>query len=130
MKKTLFIFMALLFVGSKAMHAQGLDCKPLRNGTFKIVQYRKTTIIKRYGSSQLEYADNSTVPNASYIVKWKNGCTYTLTPTRAMLKQHPEVKKNMVLTVETFLKNTDSYTQVVSSNYSRAKTNVNVYKIK
>jgi hypothetical protein len=144
MKKTLFTFMALLFVISEAVHAQSkntvvpklkgagpeiVDCKPVREGTFKTTINGKVTIMKRTATTELDYLDGSTVP-VTYTVKWKVDCSYTLTPTQETLKLHPEIKKNAVFTVETFLQNTHSYTQVLSANYTKAKTNIEVYKIK
>jgi len=144
MKKTLFTFMALLFVISGAVHAQTkktvipklkgpdpmvLDCKPLRTGTFKSIVQGKTTIMERTATTETDYLDGGVIA-AIYNIKWINDCTYTLTPTEQTIKLHPEIKKGAVFTVETAMKNTNSYTQVVSVNYSKAKTNVEVYKIK
>jgi hypothetical protein len=144
MKKTLFAFMALLFVMGEAAHAQSkkmvipklkgpepivLDCKPLKQGTFKTTLDGKVTIMKREGNIETDYLDGSKVP-AVYTIKWKNDCTLVLTPTPETYKTHPEIRKGAVFTMETFMKNTSSYTQVVSANYTAAKYNIEVYKIK
>ena len=144
MKKTIFAFVALLFVMAGAAHAQSkkmvipklkrpdpivLDCKPLKQGTFKMTMDGKVTIMKREGNIETDYLDGSKNP-AIYKIKWKNDCTFVLTPTAETYKTHPEIRKGAVFTIETFMKNTSSYTQVVSANYTTAKYNIEVYKIK
>ncbi|MDB5009518.1 MAG: hypothetical protein JWQ06_307 [Mucilaginibacter sp.] len=142
MKNIFFTLITLLFFISHTVYAQSktgypklkgpeptpLNCKQYRDGTFKIT-LKKTTIIKRSGATESDYPQGSTIPIV-YKVKWKNDCTYTLTPTRETLKKHPYIKKNTVLTVEIVQQNTNSFTQVVSANYTKAKTNCEVYKIK
>jgi hypothetical protein len=144
MKKALFTFMALLFVIATAVHAQtkktivpklkgpepeALDCKTLRTGTFKSIIQGKTTIMERTATTETDYLDGNVV-SAIYAVKWLNDCTYTLTPTEQTIKLHPEIKKGTIFTVEIVLKNTNSYTTIVSANYTKAKNNVEVYKVK
>jgi hypothetical protein len=144
MKKTVFAFMALLFVVAEAAHAQSnkgvipnmkapappvLDCRPLRTGTFKTTIKGKTTVMERTATTESDYLDGAVVP-VIYKIKWTGDCSYTLTPTPQTLKLHPEIRKDAVFTVETYLKNTYSYTQVLSANYSKAKTNIEVYKVK
>jgi len=143
MKKTLFTFMALLFVMSEAAHSQSkkaapkligpqpsvLDCKKYHDGTFKTTANGQTTTMKRNGSVETDYIQGSNVP-ITYMVKWKNDCTYTLTPTPETLKQHPEIKKNTVLTMEIAVQNTNSFTEIVSPNYSKGKINIEVYPVK
>jgi len=143
MKKTLFTFMALLFVLSEAVQAQTktmaipklkgpepevLDCKKLRTGKFRSLIDGKTTIMERTPTTETDYLDGNVV-SAIYTVKWLNDCTYTLTPTEQTVKLHPEIRKGAVFTVEIVLKNTNSYTTVVSANYTKVKNNIEVYKI-
>ncbi len=144
MKKTLLIFTVLLFIMFKAGFAQTkkaivpklkgpepvvLDCKTLRTGTFKSIIQGKTTIMERTATTETDYLDGNVV-SAIYAVKWLNDCTYTLTPTEQTIKLHPEMKKGSIFTVEIVLKNTNSYTTIVSANYAKAKNNVEVYKVK
>lgn len=129
MKKTSFIFLVFVLMLSTAVYAQTLNCKQYRNGTFKVTQYKKTTLMKRLGATETDYLPGSKVPYI-YRVKWLNDCTYTLKPTKETLKQHPELKKNILLTFEIAVQNTNSFTEIVSANYTRAKTNIEVTKIK
>ena len=144
MKKPVLIFMTMLFVASIAAHAQvkkqaipklkgpeptPLNCKQYHNGTFKIPYLDKTIIVKRHGDIQEEY-EGLDKPAIVYKVKWLSDCTYTLTPTAETVKQHKDIKKNTVLTVDIVQQNTASFTQIVSANYSNAKVNLEVYPVK
>jgi len=76
-----------------------------------------TIIVKRSGSNQIEHAVNSK-DTLSFIVKWIDDCSYTLTPTKGDLIKYPKMPKNTVLTVKMVSKSGNSYTQTTTTNFS------------
>src|ERR1041385_7514942 len=89
--------------------AQQMDCKPFRNGLFKM-ESESTWIINRNGNLQTETAEGSN-DTASFVVNWIDDCTYTLTPTEETLKLKKVSGKNTV-TVRIIETRPSSYIQI------------------
>jgi len=94
MKKIIsfFVFAFLVFI-SQEVTAQKLDCKKIKNGTFKLVD--KTTgttfIIKRKGSIQTEEIVGED-GKYSFQVVWIDDCSYTIKATQETLRRNADFK--------------------------------------
>jgi hypothetical protein len=104
----------IIFIG---LHAQSSSCAKFKNGVFKSTFNGITIIVKRAGSNQIEHAVNSK-DTVSFVVKWIDDCSYTLTPTKDDLIKYPKMPKNTVLTVKMVSKSESSYTQTTTTNFS------------
>lgn len=101
---------------SLGIYAQS-GCAKFKNGVFKSTLKGVTLIVKRSGSIQIEHASNSK-DTISFVVKWIDDCTYTLTPTKDVLIKYPMMPKNTVLTVRMVSGSDNSYTQTTTANFS------------
>ena len=117
-----------LFTLADAVGNAGIDCKKYKNGFFKIMRAGEFSLIKRISDKQYENTSLSKIPNV-FNVKWKNDCTYTLTPTPETIKLKRGFNKNTVLTIEISMQNTKSFTELVSLNSSKGKATNEIYPI-
>jgi hypothetical protein len=108
---------------------QTLNCSSFRDGKFKIVAPAiGTYIIERKGEIQTEASDKD--PNIySYLIKWIDDCTYTLTPTKETLKLDPTLPENVVLTVKIIETRPNSYLQTTTSNYANRELTCELIRI-
>lgn len=96
---------------------QSPACSEFKNGTFKMIgKEGRVTIVKRYGASQKEYYDGSTIPT-TFAVKWVNDCTYKLTPNADVFKKYPQTPRNAVLTVQIVKTKDKTCTVVTKFNF-------------
>jgi hypothetical protein len=97
MKGCFILFFAICFYPNIIL-GQKLDCKHLKNGTFKLIDGGNTTIITRLGATQTEVYKGSNKPT-SFKVKWLNECAYVLIPNQDVFDEYPEMPRNALLTV-------------------------------
>ncbi|MES2730369.1 MAG: hypothetical protein V4714_01430 [Bacteroidota bacterium] len=126
--KHLFLLIIISFATLNTF-AQDLSCKKFRNGTFKLMNENRITIIKRAGSEQLEYFNGSKTPT-SYSVSWLDDCTYVLRPKAEVFKKYPGMPKDAALTVKIIKTTANSYTQTTTSNFSDNVLTGEVIRIK
>jgi hypothetical protein len=109
MMKKLIVFVVFIFAFT-ASNAQTLNCKKFRNGTFQM-KYNKgnIAIIKRQGNVQDEFVNGAKIPTLSFIVKWIDDCTYTLTPDLVTRKKNPDMPKDATMVVKITKTTSNSY---------------------
>jgi hypothetical protein len=129
MKRIYFSFTLIFLLITFKINAQSLNCENFKNGTFKIIDQGRTTIVKRSGSSQLEYFNGSRVPT-HYTVRWVDDCTYILTPLEDVFKKYKNTPKNAILTNKITRTTKNSYTLISTFNFSTKIFTCEVFKIK
>jgi hypothetical protein len=123
----IFLFWFMIF-GSYS-YGQNLECKRFTNGSFKIVDSEMgTSFIRRNGARQSEITEGKK-DSTTFIVKWIDDCTYTLTPTKKTRKNYPSLPENATLTVKIIETKDNSYIQTSTSNFSDIKATNEVIKV-
>ncbi len=121
----MFIIMTL----SSYLYGQNLECNRFKNGSFKIIDSETgTSFIERNGARQSEITEGKK-DSTTFIVKWIDDCTYTLTPTKETLNKYQSLPDNATLTVRIIETQANSYTQISTSNFSDIKATNEVIKV-
>lgn len=114
--KYILLFLCLVFF-SVNVNAQPSGCGKFRDGTFRLVDpVSGTSIIKRKGSRQTETI-SSKKGRSTFIVKWIDDCTYTLTPTRRTRRKFGDLPEDSYLVVKIIEVNESSYVQTCKFNF-------------
>lgn len=114
---------------SSYLYGQNLECNRFKNGSFKIIDSETgTSFIERKGARQCEITEGEK-DSTTFIVKWIDDCTYTLTPTKETLKKYQSLPDNATLTVRIIETQANSYTQISTSNFSDIKATNEVIKV-
>lgn len=106
-----------------------LLCDQLHLGKFKTISGGKNVFITRTSTTETDQLEGDGNPTV-YKIKWKGQCEFVLTPTPETFRKHPEIPRGAVLTVNIYSRNTDSWTETFTTNYSKGMVNVDIYKIK
>lgn len=124
-----FLFVCIITLVQYS-YGQNIDCKKFINGSFKIVNAEtRTSFITRYGDRQSEITEGNK-DSTTFIVKWIDDCTYTLTPTKETLKLYPSLPENATLTVTIIETRNNSYVQTSTSNFYEMTVTNEVIKIR
>jgi hypothetical protein len=123
-----FLFFCILLYTSQ-LSAQSNECAKFKNGIFNLIDKKTgTSYIKRYGNRQSEITDGKK-DSTTYVVKWLDDCTYTLTPTQETFKVYPFLPLDALLTVTIIKTKKNSYIQTSSANFSDKKVTSEIIKI-
>ena len=106
------------------------DCKLLHTGQFLTKINGKITKIVRTATTETDYLNGSTKNPVIYQIKWVSNCECILTPLAKTYKTHQEIPKGAIFTIDVYVRNTHSWTETISANYTQGKVNVEVTKIK
>jgi hypothetical protein len=114
MKYLLFTVFLGLF---SAAGAQVRGCGKFKDGKYKLTsEHSGTSIIERKGSRQTERIVGKK-GKSTFIVKWTDECTYTLTPTRWTRRKFREFPKDSYLIVKIIEVKENSYVQKCKFNF-------------
>ncbi len=110
-------------------YAKKLGCKIFHEGKFRTTNQGKEIIFTRKGNKQVQYF-NKSKDATTYILKWVNDCTVTLTPDKKAIAKLKGLPKNAMLTQKIVTTNATSYTHVTSANFTKGTITGEIYKIK
>ena len=126
--KTIACGLVMLFCIANT-YAQKSGCKIFHEGKFRTVNQGKELNFTRKGNLQVQYF-NKSKDATTYILKWVNDCTVTLTPDKEAKAKLTGLPKNAMLTQKIVTTNATSYTHVTSANFTKQTITGEIYKIK